>query len=94
MDTSGWITFFRSGLWRLYYKLSTEGRRRYFDEFLPLLGYTKADILGEREADSYYLVYLGTKKFAQGHGYASKLIEQMSVKVSIMLFIFFFPLAS
>ncbi|KAI9736416.1 MAG: hypothetical protein M1818_006150 [Claussenomyces sp. TS43310] len=69
------LTFFRSGLWRLYYKLSSEGRARYYGEFLPLLHHTKQDVLGNRDNESYYLVYLGTKPSARGKGYARKLIE-------------------
>jgi hypothetical protein len=35
------VTIFRSGMWRLYYKLSNEGRKRFFNEFFPLLSSTK-----------------------------------------------------
>ena len=35
------FTIFKSGMWRLYYKLSNEGRKRFFDEFFPLLNSTK-----------------------------------------------------
>lgn len=68
-------TLIRSGLWRLYYKLSAEGRYRYFTEFMPLLHDTKRDILGQHEEESYYLVYLGSKPSARGKGYARVLIE-------------------
>ncbi|KAI9827151.1 MAG: hypothetical protein M1832_005287 [Thelocarpon impressellum] len=54
-DIDGWLTLFRSGLWRMYYRLSKEGRKRFFAEFLPLLHDTKRDVLGRRDADSYYL---------------------------------------
>lgn len=30
-------TMLRSGMWKLWFKLSSEGRKRYFDEFLPKL---------------------------------------------------------
>ena len=73
-------TFFFSGLWRLYYKLSREGRRRFFQEFGPLLHSTKKSILGEREHESYYLVYIGTKPSARGKGYAKRLIEDIAVR--------------
>jgi len=35
------LAIFRSGMWRLYYKFSSEGRKRFFDEFFPLLNSTK-----------------------------------------------------
>jgi len=70
-----WWTIFRSGMWRLYYKLSHEGKIRFYNEFLPLLHDTKHEILAERDDESYYLVYLGTKPSARGKGYARKLIE-------------------
>ncbi|KAK8106000.1 acetyltransferase [Apiospora kogelbergensis] len=57
-----------------------EGRRRYYKELLPLLHDTKHDIMGDRDDDCYYLVYLGTKPSGRGRGYATKLIEDMAVK--------------
>jgi len=72
------LTLLRSGMWRLYYQLSSEGRTRFFNEFMPLLHDTKQDILGHRDDDSYYLVYLGTKPSARGKGYAKKLIQHMT----------------
>ncbi|EPE24327.1 Acyl-CoA N-acyltransferases (Nat) [Glarea lozoyensis ATCC 20868] len=79
-DMDDWLTFFRSGLWRLYYQLSSEGRVRFFKEFFPLLHDTKHNVMGERDGNSYYLVYLGSKASARGKGYARKLIEHMTVK--------------
>jgi ribosomal protein S18 acetylase RimI-like enzyme len=73
----------RSGLWRLYYKLSVEGKKRFFEEFFPLLHDTKHDVMAERDDDSYYLVYLGSKPSARGKGYARKLIQHMTSKVNI-----------
>ena len=32
-----WWTVLRSGMWKLYFKLSKEGRKRWFKEFLPKL---------------------------------------------------------
>jgi hypothetical protein len=69
-------------MWRLYYKLSVEGRARFYSEFMPLLHDTLIDVLGPRAHDCYYLVYLGSKPSARGKGYARKLIENMSIKVS------------
>lgn len=79
-NTDDWWTFFRSGLWRLYYQLSTEGKKRFFSEFSPLLHDTKHNVLGERDNDSYYLVWLGSKPSARGKGYARKLIEHMTAR--------------
>ncbi|KAI9052868.1 hypothetical protein LZ554_003140 [Drepanopeziza brunnea f. sp. 'monogermtubi'] len=72
-------TILRSGMWRLWYKLSSEGKKRFYDEFLPLLHDTKHAVMGDRDDDSYYLVYLGSKPSARGKGYARKLIEHMMV---------------
>jgi len=47
-----YLTILRSGLWRLYYKLSTEGKARFFDEFFPLLHDTKQEVMGSRDDDS------------------------------------------
>jgi len=71
-------------MWRLYYKLSTESKVRFYKEFLPLLHDTKAEIMGERDDDSYYLVYLGSKPSARGKGYAKMLIEHMTAQVSLL----------
>jgi len=73
-----WLTIIRSGMWRLNWKLSKEGRIRFFDEFLPLLHDTKQEVLGERDHTSWYLNYIGTKAEARGRGYARKLIEYVS----------------
>ncbi|TKA77190.1 hypothetical protein B0A49_01835 [Cryomyces minteri] len=73
-------TVMRSGMWRLQYKLSPEGKKRFFQEFLPLLHDTKHSILGARDDDSYYLVYVGTKAKAQKNGYAKKLIDYVTKK--------------
>lgn len=48
---------------------------------MPLLHDTKNEVMGERESDCYYLVYIGTKPNARGRGYARKLIEDMVVRV-------------
>lgn len=73
-----YLTLLRSGLWRLHYKLSPQGKSRFFDEFFPLLHDTMHDVLGARETDSWYLVYIGTKASARGKGYARKLIEYVT----------------
>lgn len=36
-----WFTIFRSGMWRLWWKLTKEGKKRYFEEFLEVLHQTK-----------------------------------------------------
>ncbi|KAI9821786.1 MAG: hypothetical protein M1827_002367 [Pycnora praestabilis] len=73
-----WCTILRSGLWRLQYKLSWEGKQRFFAEFLPLLHHTKHAVMDNRDDNSYYLVYIGTKRSARGKGYARKLIEDVT----------------
>ncbi|KAF2772737.1 hypothetical protein EJ03DRAFT_324292 [Teratosphaeria nubilosa] len=74
------LTIFRSGMWRLNWQLSKEGRKRFFHEFLPLLGDTKAQVLAERDLDSYYLVYLGTRPSARGRGYAKTVVNYVTRK--------------
>lgn len=76
-----WYTVLRSGMWRLYFQLSSEGRQRYYNELLPLLHDTKVEVLGERDENAYYLVYLGTKPHARGRGYARKLLQTMIARV-------------
>jgi ribosomal protein S18 acetylase RimI-like enzyme len=72
------LTVLRSGMWRLFYKLSSEGRARFFSEFLPLLHDAKHSVLGDRDPHSWYLVYIGTKEGSRGRGYARKLIEHVT----------------
>lgn len=79
-NTDEWTTTLRSGLWRLPWQLSAEGRRRYYAELMPLLHDTKRDVLGPRDDESYYLVYLGTKPSGRGRGYARMLIEGMAAR--------------
>jgi hypothetical protein len=80
----GWWTRLRSGMWRLYFQLSPEGKKRYFQEILPLLHDTKAAVLGDRDHDAWYLVYLGTKPSSQGRGYAARLLQDMMARVSLV----------
>lgn len=75
------LTICRSGMWRLYYKFSKEGKDRFFNEFLPLLSTTKAEVLGDRDGSSWYLNYIGTKAGSRGKGYARQLIEHISAVV-------------
>ncbi|KAL0262657.1 hypothetical protein SLS55_001627 [Diplodia seriata] len=72
------FTAFRSGMWRLHFRLSREGRKRFFTEFMPLLHDTKASVMGERDVSSWYLVYVGTRPSARGKGYCRKLIEHVT----------------
>jgi len=70
-------------MWRFRYKLSSEARKRFFTEFLPLLHDTKHEVLGKKEdPNSWYLVYIGTKTTARGKGYAKTLIEHTTKQVS------------
>ena len=48
---------------------------------LPLLTATKAEVMQQRDSDSYYLVYIGTKPNARSQGYATKLLRHMIEKV-------------
>lgn len=73
-----YLTILRSGMWRLSYQLSPLGRDRFFNEFLPLLNHTKASVMGTRDQDSWYLVYIGTKPSGRGKGYARKAIEYVT----------------
>lgn len=71
------LTIFRSGMWRLNYRLSAEGKKRFFTEFLPLLHDVKASVLGPRDNEAWYLVYIGCRPSARGKGYARKLIDHI-----------------
>ncbi|KAK3318534.1 hypothetical protein B0H66DRAFT_242157 [Apodospora peruviana] len=82
-DLDGWWTLFRSGMWKLNFQLSAEGKKRYYEEILPLLHDTKAAVLGDRDADAWYLVYLGTKPNSQGRGYAKRLLEDMIQRADV-----------
>jgi GNAT superfamily N-acetyltransferase len=73
-----YITIFRSGMWRLNYRLSPEGKRRFFNEFFPLLHDTMHATLGDRELETWYLVYLGTRPAGRGKGHARKLITHVT----------------
>ncbi|GAB0133051.1 hypothetical protein EsDP_00001468 [Epichloe bromicola] len=75
-----WLATIWSGTWRLCYQLSRESRKRFFNELFPALHDTKAEIMGHRNDDCYYLGYIGTKASAQGRGYASKLLRHMMCK--------------
>ena len=73
-----WLTILQSGMWRIWFKLSSEGNKRFFEEFLPLLHHTKEEVLGARDPDAWYLVYIGTKSESRGKGYARKLIQHVT----------------
>jgi ribosomal protein S18 acetylase RimI-like enzyme len=70
-------------MWRLYYQLSSCGRQRFFNDFLPTLHHTKEHVLGERDNDSWYLVYIGTRPEARGKGLGRKLIEHITKKADV-----------
>jgi predicted acetyltransferase len=73
------LTICRSGMWRLNYRLSAEARRRFFAEFVPHLHDTKLSTLGsQRDAASWYLVYIGTRPTGRGKGHARRLIEHVT----------------
>jgi ribosomal protein S18 acetylase RimI-like enzyme len=72
------LTILRSGMWRLNYRLSAEGKRRFFTEFLPLLHDTKHATLGADDDDSWYLVYIGTRTSGRGKGHCRKLMEHVT----------------
>ncbi|OAA47657.1 Acyl-CoA N-acyltransferase [Metarhizium rileyi] len=75
-----WLATLCSGTWRLRYQLPRESRKRLFNELFPALHNTKAEVLGGRNGDSYYLGYLGTKLGSRGKGHATKLLEHMMEK--------------
>lgn len=79
-----WWTIMRSGLWRMAWILSKEGRERLFGEFLPLLSRSKLEVLGDLDANSWYLNYVGTRASARGKGYAKKLMNYVINEVRIL----------
>ncbi|KAL9136143.1 MAG: hypothetical protein Q9175_002642 [Cornicularia normoerica] len=76
-------TMLWSGMFGLSWKLSKEGKKRLFDEFLPLLHDTKVHVLGKDDDRSWYLVYIGTKPGSRGKGYAKSLIEYTTKQADI-----------
>ena len=72
----------RSRLLFLRFKLSKEGRARFFTEFLPLLHKTKTRVLKEHDQVSWYLVYIGTKQASRHKGYAKALMQHTLDQVS------------
>jgi GNAT superfamily N-acetyltransferase len=42
----------------------------------------RAEVLGDRDDQSWYLVYLGTRPSARGKGYARRLVEYITNQVS------------
>jgi ribosomal protein S18 acetylase RimI-like enzyme len=89
-DADSLSTFLRSGLWRLRWggwlgagaaALPADARDRFFRTFTPLLHDTKRRVLGgARDADSWYLVYLGTRPGARRMGHARALVEQVTAR--------------
>lgn len=75
-------TMLWSGMFALNWKLSKEGKKRFFSEFLPLLHDTKHEVLGKDDDNSWYLVYIGTKTSSRRKGYARALIEHTTKQVS------------
>lgn len=75
-------TMLRSGMLGLNFRMSKEGKKRFFNEFMPLLHNTKHEILGKDDDNSWYLVYIGTKAASRGKGYAKALIEHRTKQVS------------
>jgi len=78
-------TMLWSGMFGLSWKLSKEGKKRFFNEFLPLLHDTKHEVLGKDDDNSWYLVYIGTRPRSRGKGYARALIEHTTGQVSFRL---------
>ena len=68
--------------WNLGTKLSAEGYKRFFSEFLPKLHTTKHHILQQNDEKSWYLVYVGTRPQSRKRGYARKLVEHTLKDVS------------
>jgi ribosomal protein S18 acetylase RimI-like enzyme len=89
-DADSLSTFLRSGLWRLRWggwlgagaaALPADARDRFFRTFTPLLHDTKRRVLGDaRDADSWYLVYLGTRPGARRMGHARALVEHVTAR--------------
>ena len=94
-DMDGLWPMLRSGMNRLHFfcrDMTKEGRIRFFDEFLPTLHDVKRQTLQEHDHDSWYLVYVGTKPGSRKRGYAKRLIEDVTKKVSLAVPIVFITL--
>lgn len=80
-NNDDWQSTIVSGTWRLLYQLSRESRKRLFDELFPALHDAKAEVMGDRNNNCYYLGYIGTKANARRKGYATRLLRHMIDKV-------------
>ncbi|KAI4142107.1 MAG: hypothetical protein LQ341_003310 [Variospora aurantia] len=76
-NMDGQKTMLLSGLSELNKQLSKEGNCRFI-EFMQLLHQTKTEVLGKYDENSWYLVYIGTRKEARGQGYARMLIDHVT----------------
>ncbi|KAL8987605.1 MAG: hypothetical protein Q9177_003202 [Variospora cf. flavescens] len=76
-NMDGQKTMLLSGLSELNKQLSEEGNCRFI-EFMQLLHQTKTEVLGKYDENSWYLVYIGTRKEARGQGYARMLIDHVT----------------
>lgn len=76
-------TMLWSGMYGLNWKLSREGKKRFFDEFVPLMHDTKHRVLGPDDDNSWYLVYIGTRPGSRGKGYAKSLIEYTTKQADV-----------
>ena len=85
-NMDGFLPMLVSGMNRFNFwlHLSKEGRKRFFDDFLPILHDAKHDVLKTEDDNSWYLVYIGTKPESRGKGYAGDLIRYTTKKVFIL----------
>ena len=79
-DGDSFATLLRSGMWKLHFQLSRIGRDRWFNYFFPELHHVKHHTLQERDDDSWYLVYLGTRPEARRKGYARRVLEDIMTR--------------
>ncbi|EPX71722.1 uncharacterized protein SOCG_03658 [Schizosaccharomyces octosporus yFS286] len=70
-----WYTIFRSGLWRLSYKLGAENRHRFFKELIPLHNKVMPEAMAGRTHNFWYLMFVGVKENKRGKGYLRSLIQ-------------------
>jgi len=79
-NSDSFSTTLRSGIWKLHFTMSKIGRERWFNYFMPELHHIKHDTLGDRDDNSWYLVYLGTRPEARRKGYARAVIEYVTTR--------------
>lgn len=72
-DMEDFLTYWRSGFYKLSWQVGREGRRKIYNELFDMLYEVEEQILGE--LGCYTLVYMGTVASGRGKGNVSRLLK-------------------